>query len=170
MNRDFDDKEFRESFVDEFVRTGIAFQIRALRQREDWSQSDLGRKTGKPQNVISRLEDPDYGSFTIRSLLEIAAAFDVALMVRFVSFSDLWKVSQKLTQGDLAVTKYDEEERNLASVEIMEQGTTTPIHSTADTGTAQKYLSVIGTSSASTVITNSSVFPKPISVEYVGNC
>ena len=111
MNTDFDDKEFRNAFVEEFVRTGIAFQIRALRQRENWSQGDLGKKTGKPQNVISRLEDPDYGSFTVKSLLELAAAFDVALMVRFVSFSDLWKASQRLSPRDLAVARYSDEVR-----------------------------------------------------------
>ena len=109
MSDDFDDKEFRDAFVDEFIRNGIAFQIRALRHRENWSQKELGDKTGKPQNVISRLEDPSYGSFTIKTLLEMASAFDVALQVRFVPFSELEKSSRRLTPADLAVARFSDE-------------------------------------------------------------
>jgi transcriptional regulator with XRE-family HTH domain len=109
MNNDFKDKSYRDAFVEEFIRQGIAFQIRSLRLRENWSQKDLGENTDKPQNVISRLEDPNYGSFTISTLLQLASAFDVALMVRFVSFSDLWKQSQRLSPSDLAVARFSDE-------------------------------------------------------------
>jgi len=79
---------FRREYVAENVRSGIAFQIKAMRNARKLSQSDLARLTGKAQSAIARLEDPDYGKFSLQTLLEIADAFDVWLSVEFVSFSE----------------------------------------------------------------------------------
>jgi hypothetical protein len=40
-------------------------------------------------NAISRLEDPEYGEFTVKTLLRLADAFDLGLVVRFAAFSEL---------------------------------------------------------------------------------
>lgn len=109
MNSDFNDKTYRDAFVEANIRNGIAFQIRALRAHRDWSQADLGARSGKAQNVISRLEDPNYGKFTIQSLVSLASAFDVALSIRFVSYSDLIGQLKHVTDADLAVPSFDEE-------------------------------------------------------------
>jgi transcriptional regulator with XRE-family HTH domain len=115
MSDEFEEKAYREAFVAENISTGIAFQIRALRKKEVWSQEELGNRSGKPQNVISRLENPDYGKFTISTLLDIASAFDVALMVRFVPFSCLRFSLNDLSESALAVPKFEEERRDALS-------------------------------------------------------
>ena len=91
--RDLQDKEARDAYVEGHVRAGVAYQIRAMRDTEGWSQNELGQQMGhssqSAQAAVARLENPDYGRFSVSTLLEVASAFDVALMVRFVSFGDL---------------------------------------------------------------------------------
>lgn len=82
-------KRFRDGYVYEHVRNGIPFQIRALRNEREWTQSDLGEAAKKPRTVITRLEDPNYGKLSLKTLFEIASGFDVALLVKFVPFSRL---------------------------------------------------------------------------------
>lgn len=79
--------EARARLVESHLGKNLAFQLRALRDREQWSQSELARKLGMTQNAISRLESPNYGKATLTTLKRLAAAFDVALTVRFVPFS-----------------------------------------------------------------------------------
>lgn len=108
-DEEFDSKEYRDEFVAANIRNGIAFQIRAMRQKANLSQSELAQRAGKTQNVISRLEDPDYGRFTLNTLLDLAKAFDVALVVRFASFSELRASVANLTPSALEIPSYAEE-------------------------------------------------------------
>jgi transcriptional regulator with XRE-family HTH domain len=109
MNADFLSKKRRHAFVAAFVRQGVTMQIQLLRKREQWSQKKLGEITEKKQNAITRLEDPSYGKFTLTTLLELAKAFDVALSVKFVSFSELERQSQNLSPEALCVARFNDE-------------------------------------------------------------
>jgi transcriptional regulator with XRE-family HTH domain len=67
----------------------IAYQTRALRDREGWTQREFAEKLGitHPNNVSSRLENPNYGSQSLSTLKNIAEKCDVALVVWFIPFS-----------------------------------------------------------------------------------
>ncbi len=79
-------KDYRHSYLKEMTTGWIVHQIRELRNERCWSQSRLGDEASKPQSAIARIEDPDYGKWSVSTLLEIAEAFDVALQVRFVDW------------------------------------------------------------------------------------
>lgn len=114
MNPELNKKKYRERFVEAFIRQGIALQIQMLRKRESWSQKKLGELTKKKANAITRLEDPSYGKFTVTTLLELAKAFDVALSVRFVPFSELARQSLDLSPEALTVARYKDENPSAA--------------------------------------------------------
>jgi transcriptional regulator with XRE-family HTH domain len=81
--------EARAKLVDSHVSKTLAFQLRALRDAEEWSQAELAERADMPQTAVSRLESPKYGKATLTTLKRLAAVFDVALVVRFVPFSEL---------------------------------------------------------------------------------
>lgn len=100
-------KSYRDEYVAENVKTGIAYQIRALRDQRGWSQKVLATAMDKPQSVVSRMEDPDYGKLTVQSLLEVAAAFDVALLVKFVSLPDMINKTRDVSPKALEAVSFD---------------------------------------------------------------
>lgn len=104
------DEEYRVEFVSENIGTGLAFQIRHLRDSRGWTQDELAQRIDKAQQeTISQWEDPNYGSYSVRTLKKLAAAFDVALSVRFVPFSELAAWVLQLTPQRLAPPDFDNE-------------------------------------------------------------
>jgi transcriptional regulator with XRE-family HTH domain len=78
-----------------------------LREAKGWTQKQLAEKCGMRQSRISALEDPNYENFEAATLRRLASAFDVALTIRFIPFSELtgWTAtlsSEKLTPKDFA--------------------------------------------------------------------
>jgi len=92
------DREYREAYLEASIDQGIAWQIKINRKRRKLSQAQLAKALGTQQSAISRLEDPEYGSYKIETLIEIAKTFDCALMVKFVPYSKLAEDSLNLTE------------------------------------------------------------------------
>ena len=83
-------KEYREAFWRENNATGVAFQVREMRDSRGWTQEELGRRAGNMNQVrIHEIEDPDGGQRNVRTLERLALAFGVALEIRFISYSEL---------------------------------------------------------------------------------
>ena len=106
--RSLRDPEYRREFSND-VGTGLAFQIRMLREKRGWTQEQLADRTGKRQETISQWENPDYGSYTLNTLRSLAGAFDVALVVKFAPFSELVDWTSNLTPERLAPVSFDED-------------------------------------------------------------
>ena len=101
------DKDYRDSFVESRVRNLIAYQIKALRDHRGLSQAEFGNLLGgKPQSAVSRLEDPDYGRMGVSTLLEVATACDVALIVRFANYPDFLAAMSDVSPEGLMVASY----------------------------------------------------------------
>jgi len=99
-------KSYRDTYVAQHIKRGIAFQLRALREARGWTQEDLGARAQKRQSFISSIENPDNGNYTINTLKELASAFDVALVVRFVPFSELVDWTTSISPETLAPSPF----------------------------------------------------------------
>lgn len=86
--REFQNKEYRHAYVDDFLNASIATQIKVLREQKNWTQIVLAQRAEMKQSRISALENVNYESWSIKTLRKLAKAFDVALVVKFVSFGD----------------------------------------------------------------------------------
>lgn len=107
--KSLEEVEYRREYSAD-VGTGLAFQIKLLREKHGWTQQQLAERTGKQQGTISQWENPDYGRYTINTLKSLASAFDVALLVRFAPFSELVNWSVNLTPQQLAPPSFNEEQ------------------------------------------------------------
>ena len=103
-------KPYRDAYVTEHVQTGISYQSRALRAQRGWAQKKLADVMGKPQSVVSRLENPDYGKLSVSTLLEVAAAFDVALLIQFVSFPEFLRRTRDVSPETMYAESFSEKQ------------------------------------------------------------
>lgn len=83
----FRNKEYRDGFVEDTIADSLAVQIQRMRQRRGWTQQDLADKAGTKQAGVCRWENSEPPA-SLKTLTKIASAFDVALVVKFVPFSD----------------------------------------------------------------------------------
>ena len=102
-------KERRAAFVESEITVGIPFQIRALREKHRLNQSRLGKLAGMKQEAISRLETPGAGSMNLKTLLKLADALDVALIVKFAAFSELLDFSNSFRPDEFYVPPFNTE-------------------------------------------------------------
>ncbi len=109
LKREFADKDYRHSYAESFLNSSIATQIKVLRELRKWRQADLAREAEMKQSVVSRLENVNYSSWSIKSLQKLAQAFDVVLMVRFERFKNLTLDADRFGRKSLEVPKFNED-------------------------------------------------------------
>lgn len=106
------DAFYRRAFLAEHLQKSLPFQIRAMREQRGWTQEHLALRCGKRQEWISKLENPNYGRFSLQTLLDVAAGFDVAFTARFVSYSEL--LDWYTTRNQAPIPSFDDD-RDIAS-------------------------------------------------------
>ena len=100
-------REYREAFISSTINSTIAYQIRGLRKLHDLDQAELGNLAGMKQTAISRLENPDYGNLSVKTLKRIAKALDVGLIVRFAPYSEIARWRLTMSRQDMAPRPFD---------------------------------------------------------------
>lgn len=120
-------REYRDAFVEAHAKDTVAFQIRQLRKANEWEQKDLAEKLGNPklQPMISRYENPDYGRYSITTLLELARVFDVALIVRFAPHSELVEWDWTKTSTTLKPPNYSKDKKLATLRKACSEGSST---------------------------------------------
>jgi DNA-binding XRE family transcriptional regulator len=77
-------REMADLLEHEQANLDIARKIYELRMKAKLSQSELARKVGTTQSVISRLEDADYDGHSLEMLRRIASALEKRVEIRFL--------------------------------------------------------------------------------------
>ena len=78
------DPKRQRAFEEEMAKREIGTKIYQLRQSAGLSQSELARRVGTTQSVISRLEDADYAGHSLAMLNRIAEAMERRVEIRFL--------------------------------------------------------------------------------------
>jgi transcriptional regulator with XRE-family HTH domain len=102
-------KEYRHAYADENLNAIIGTQIKVLREQRELRQGALAREAGMRQPMISRYENVNYSSWSLKTLKKLAWAFDVWLDVRFRPFSDLVTTTDEFGRDSLQVPKFDDD-------------------------------------------------------------
>jgi len=102
-------KTYRDNFVGANVSTGIAAQLVTMRESRGWQQKEVAEKAGMAPARISVMENPSYDKFTLSTLKRLASTFDVALIVRFVPFSELVDWIAKIDPEKMNAISYEED-------------------------------------------------------------
>jgi ribosome-binding protein aMBF1 (putative translation factor) len=77
-------QQMAELVEQEQANLDIARRIYELRSKAKLSQTELARKVGTTQSVISRLEDADYDGHSLEMLRRIASALEKRVEIRFL--------------------------------------------------------------------------------------
>lgn len=99
-------KEYRDAFFVADNSNTISAQIATMRHSRKWTQKELADRCGMRQPRISSLEDPEFDNVEIATLQRIASAFDVALLVSFVRFSELARRATDANNSDFSVVEF----------------------------------------------------------------
>jgi transcriptional regulator with XRE-family HTH domain len=101
LRPEFQDKEYRDAYAEECLNTMIATQIKVLREQRKMTQGQVAEATGMMQPRVAVLEDSSYENWSVNTLKRFARAFDVALSVKFETFSTLVEDFEGLSRESL---------------------------------------------------------------------
>lgn len=102
-------KKSRASYVRSLVSVNIASQTRALRRRQNMTQKKLADEAEMLQPRISVIERPGESQYTLETLIRLAAAFKVGLIVKFAPLSEMLRWENEFSQDNFDVVTIDKD-------------------------------------------------------------
>lgn len=108
----------RVAYTKATTSVNVASQIKALRRRRKMTQEELGKLMGTGQPRVSAIERPGE-LLTVDTLVRLASAFRVGLMIQFVPFSEMlnWENSYRQDSFDATPIEKDTEFLEPKSIE-----------------------------------------------------
>lgn len=106
---EFHDEEARRQYADELLDAALALQIKTLREQRGLTQTELAERASLGQSQISEMEQIDHSPGTVNTLRRIAAALDLALVIRFESFGQFLQEVSQLDRESLERESYDDD-------------------------------------------------------------
>jgi transcriptional regulator with XRE-family HTH domain len=101
----------REAYIAAKLKVLIPSQIRALRLRSKTPrQEDLASAADMKQSRISAMETPGAVNFNLDTLVRVASALKVGLVVKFVSFGEMLKWENEFNQDEFNPLPIDDDE------------------------------------------------------------
>jgi len=126
LRNKFINKEYRHSYIDSYLSSSIAIQLKVLRTDRNLKQIDLARLAGMKQSRISTMENVNNEGLNITTLQRLARVFDVALIVKFESFGGALEEIQNADREFLSkpsfkddpvfIKKHEEDEKTQSTI------------------------------------------------------
>ena len=101
LRNEFQNRDYRHAYADEYVNSHLATQIKVLREQRGWTQAQLAEKANMKQSRIALLENVNYSSWSLTTLKRLAEVFDVPLTVSFSTFGNLLVDVEQFTRESL---------------------------------------------------------------------
>ncbi len=105
------DYDYAEGYAEELLNARIATQIKVLREQQKMKQAELAAAMGTTQTAISRIENVNYSSWSIKTLKKIARALKLRLNVSFESFGTLPDDVEGFTRERMERPAHDKDPR-----------------------------------------------------------
>jgi len=106
------DKAYRDAYVRAQITTTLPFRLRGLRKSMGLTQEKLAALTGMAQSRFPNLERPTGKMPDLDTLCRIASAYDIAVQVRFIPFSELINDETRFDPENFSIRTFDEELRD----------------------------------------------------------
>lgn len=100
-------RKYREAYIRASINVNLPSQIRALRLALPMTQQEFALEANMKQPRISAMEKPGATKFNIETLVRLAAAFHVGLIVRFVPMSEMISWENDFSQDRFTVAPFE---------------------------------------------------------------
>jgi len=104
-----EDWKYREAYIRASINVNLPSQIRALRLKQEMTQKEFAAVADMKQPRISAMEKPGATKFNIETLIRVAAAFKVGLIVKFVPVSEMLAWENGFSQDSFNVPTFEQD-------------------------------------------------------------